>query len=141
MSSSTLFRRLIVLLAATGLMAGLAAPTAAAGGQTFVVVHCAAAGAWEWKRTGKFLTDDGHTVYRVTLTGLGEREHLNSTEVDLQTHINDVVNTILFEDLHDVVLTGHSYGCMVVSGVMARSPERLAHVMLRESVLPSVGAL
>ncbi|MES1168067.1 MAG: alpha/beta hydrolase, partial [Oleiharenicola lentus] len=72
---------------------------------TFVVVHGATAGGWEWKKTGKFLTDDGHTVYRVTLTGLGERMHLNSTEVSLQTHIDDVVNTILFEDLHDIVLT------------------------------------
>ncbi|MFL6548954.1 MAG: alpha/beta hydrolase, partial [Povalibacter sp.] len=70
---------------------------------TFVLVHGATAGGWEWKNTGKFLSDDGHTVYRATLTGLGEREHLNSPDVDLQTHINDVVNLILYEDLHDVV--------------------------------------
>ena len=61
---------------------------------TFVIVHGATAGAWEWKSTGKFLTADGHTVYRATLTGLGEREHLNSPDIDLQTHINDVVNLI-----------------------------------------------
>src|ERR1700741_2229442 len=66
---------------------------------TFVLVHGATAGGLEWKSTGKFLTDDGHAVYRATLTGLGERMHLNSTAVDLQTHINDVVNLILFEDL------------------------------------------
>jgi thioesterase domain-containing protein len=94
--------------------------TAAAPGEkyTFVLVHGATAGGWEWKTTGKFLTDDGHTVYRATLTGLGEREHLNSPDIDLQTHINDVVNLILYEDLHDVVLTGHSYGGMVITGVM-----------------------
>lgn len=106
---------------------------------TFVVVHGATAGGWEWKRTGKFLTDDGHTVYRATLTGLGERMHLNSTEVDLQTHINDVVNLILFEDLHDIVLTGHSYGGMVITGVMDRVPERIRHVVFLDAAVPDDG--
>ena len=106
---------------------------------TFVVVHGATAGGWEWKKCGKFLTDDGHTVYRVTLTGLGERMHLNSAEVDLQTHINDVVNTILFEDLHDVVLTGHSYGGMVITGVMDRIPERIRHVVFLDAAVPDDG--
>jgi pimeloyl-ACP methyl ester carboxylesterase len=103
---------------------------------TFVVVHGATAGAWEWKSTGKFLTDDGHTVYRATLTGLGEREHLNSTDIDLQTHINDVVNLILYEDLHDVVLTGHSYGGMVITGVIDRIPERIKHVVFLDAAVP-----
>lgn len=106
---------------------------------TFVVVHGATAGGWEWKRCAKFLTDDGHEVYRVTLTGLGERMHLNSTEVDLQTHINDVVNTILFEDLHDVVLTGHSYGGMVITGVMDRVPDRIRHVVFLDAAVPDDG--
>jgi pimeloyl-ACP methyl ester carboxylesterase len=106
---------------------------------TIVVVHGATAGGWEWQKTGKFLTDDGHTVYRVTLTGLGERKHLNSTDVDLETHINDVVNTILFEDLHDVVLTGHSYGGMVITGVMDRIPERLRHVVFLDAAVPDDG--
>ncbi len=106
---------------------------------TFVVVHGATAGGWEWKQAGKFLTDDGHTVYRVTLTGLGEREHLNSTDVSLQTHINDVVNTILFEDLHDVVLTGHSYGGMVITGVMDRVPDRIKHVVFLDAAVPDDG--
>ena len=106
---------------------------------TFVVVHGATAGGWEWKRTGQFLTDDGHTVYRATLTGLGERMHLNSTEVDLQTHINDVVNLILFEDLHDIVLTGHSYGGMVITGVMDRVPERIRHVVFLDAAVPDDG--
>src|SRR5436190_9278884 len=103
---------------------------------TFVVVHGATAGGWEWKSTGKFLTDDGHTVYRATLTGLGEREHLNSPDIDLQTHINDVVNLILYEDLHDVVLTGHSYGGMVITGVIDRIPERIRHVVFLDAAVP-----
>jgi pimeloyl-ACP methyl ester carboxylesterase len=106
---------------------------------TFVLVHGATAGGWEWKSTGKFLTDDGHTVYRATLTGLGERMHLNSTEVDLQTHINDVVNLILFEDLKDVVLTGHSYGGMVITGVIDRIPERIRHVVYLDAAEPDDG--
>lgn len=111
----------------------------ATGKYTFVVVHGATAGGWEWKSTGKFLADDGHTVYRATLTGLGEREHLNSPDIDLQTHINDVVNLILYEDLHDVVLTGHSYGGMVITGVMDRIPERIRHVIFLDAAVPADG--
>ena len=106
---------------------------------TFVVVHGATAGGWEWKKCGQFLTDDGHTVYRATLTGLGERMHLNSPDIDLETHINDVVNLILFEDLHDVVLTGHSYGGMVITGVMDRIPERIRHVVFLDAAVPDDG--
>jgi pimeloyl-ACP methyl ester carboxylesterase len=102
-------------------------------------VHGATAGGWEWKRTGALLTTDGHTVYRATLTGLGERMHLNSPDVDLETHIKDVVNLILFEDLHDIVLTGHSYGGMVITGVMDRVPDRIRHVVFLDAAVPEDG--
>ena len=132
--------RLSVLLALFTLVSSFVAKAAeAAAKQTFVLVHGATAGGWEWKSTGKFLTDDGHTVYRATLTGLGEKMHLNSTNVDLQTHINDVVNLILFEDLHDIVLTGHSYGGMVITGVMDRVPERIKHVVFLDAAVPEDG--
>ena len=131
--------RLIVLLLGFLAFAGTVQAAAPAEKYTFVLVHGATAGGWEWKSTGKFLSDDGHTVYRATLTGLGEREHLNSTNVDLQTHINDVVNLILYEDLHDVVLTGHSYGGMVVTGVMDRIPERIRHVVFLDAAVPDDG--
>jgi pimeloyl-ACP methyl ester carboxylesterase len=127
---------LFVSVFSTG-VAAFAADTSAK--QTFVVVHGATAGGWEWKRAGQCLTDDGHTVYRVTLTGLGERMHLNGPHIDLQTHINDVVNTILFEDLHDVVLTGHSYGGMVITGVIDRIPERIKHVVYLDAAVPNDG--
>lgn len=126
----------LVLLLGAWLPARAAAPSER---YTFVVVHGATAGAWEWKRTGQFLTEDGHTVYRATLTGLGERMHLNSPDIDLETHINDVVNLILFEDLHDIVLTGHSYGGMVVTGVMDRIPERLRQVVFLDAAVPEDG--
>ena len=132
--------RLTVLLALFTLLSSFVASAAeAAEKQTFVLVHGATAGGWEWKRTGKFLTEDGHTVYRATLTGLGERMHLNSTNVDLQTHIDDVVNLILFEDLHDIVLTGHSYGGMVITGVMDRVPDRIKHVVFLDAAVPEDG--
>jgi pimeloyl-ACP methyl ester carboxylesterase len=106
---------------------------------TYVIVHGATAGGWEWKQVGEFLTADGHTVYRPTLTGLGERMHLNNTDVDLQMHINDVVNTILFEDLHDLILVGHSYGGMVITGVMDRVPDRIRHVIFLDAAVPDDG--
>src|SRR5215203_2216227 len=124
------------LLALTSVSASKARP---AEKYTLVLVHGATAGGWEWKRTGQFLTDDGHTVYRATLTGLGEREHLNSADIDLNTHINDVVNLILFEDLHDIVLTGHSYGGMVITGVMDRVPDRIKHVVFLDAAVPDDG--
>lgn len=107
--------------------------------QTFVIVHGATAGAWEWKETGKFLAEDGHDVHRITLTGLGERHHLAHADVNLDTHIDDVVNVILFEELEDVVLSGHSYGGMVITGVMDRIPERIKHVIYLDAAVPDDG--
>jgi pimeloyl-ACP methyl ester carboxylesterase len=139
MKSRTFLSAMLAALMLTLLGASSAHAAIPAEKQTFVLVHGATAGGWEWKSTGKFLDDDGHTVYRATLTGLGERMHLNSTNVDLQTHINDVVNLILFEDLHDIVLTGHSYGGMVITGVMDRVPERIKHVVFLDAAVPDDG--
>ncbi|MFT3831508.1 MAG: alpha/beta fold hydrolase [Opitutaceae bacterium] len=136
---TNLIRLLALLLVSSFVAAGAIRAADADAKQTFVLVHGATAGGWEWKSTGKCLTDDGHTVYRVTLTGLGERMHLNGPHIDLQTHINDVVNLILFEDLHDVVLTGHSYGGMVVTGVMDRIPDRIRHVVFLDAAVPDDG--
>lgn len=106
---------------------------------TFVIVHGATAGGWEWKRTGDFLVEKGHAVFRVTLTGLGERHHLSNTEIDLNTHIEDVVNVVLFEGLDNIVLSGHSYGGMVITGVMDRIPERIRHVIYLDAAVPDDG--
>jgi len=134
-----LLRLLPLLLLFTACFVGTVRAAEAAGKYTFVMVHGATAGGWEWKKCGQFLTDDGNTVYRATLTGLGERMHLNSPDIDLETHINDVVNLILFEDLHDVVLTGHSYGGMVITGVMDRVPDRIKHVIFLDAAVPDDG--
>jgi pimeloyl-ACP methyl ester carboxylesterase len=96
---------------------------------TYVLVPGAWLGGWAWHDVAETLRDEGHEVYPVTLTGLGERVHLGRAEVDLETHITDVVNTIVANDLDDVILVGHSYAGTVVGGVADRVPERLERVV------------
>lgn len=105
---------------------------------TYVIVHGAWGGAWQFKNTAKHLQEAGHVVYRPTMTGLGARHHLYNDQVDLTTHITDVVNTILFEDLQDVVLVGHSYGGMIVTGVADSIPERIKKVIYLDAIVPEV---
>ena len=106
---------------------------------TFVLVHGAWGGGWDWRHVDDLLTADGNKVFRATLTGQGERVHLASTNVDLETHIQDVVNLILWENLHDVVLVGHSYGGMVITGVADRLPDRIARLVYLDALLPENG--
>ena len=94
-----------------------------------------------WQRVARRLRDNGHDVYPVTLTGLGKRVHLASPEVDLETHITDVVNLIEFEDLHDVVLLGHSYGGLVVTGAADRIPERISQLVYLDTAPLPDGAI
>jgi pimeloyl-ACP methyl ester carboxylesterase len=106
---------------------------------TFVIVHGVTGGGWDWKTVDQQLSAKGHTVYRPTLTGLGERYHLANQDINLTTHINDVVNVIIFENLENVVLVGHSYGGMVITGVMDRIPERIHHVTFLDAKVPEDG--
>ena len=92
---------------------------------TFVLVHGAWHGSWCWKRVRKALQAEGHDVFTPTLTGSGDRSHLLSPQITLETHVADVVNLIRWEELDDVVLCGHSYGGCVISGVADRVAERL----------------
>lgn len=122
------------------LMGGLLLTIGAAAQQTtYVLVHGAWGGGWSFKKTDSLLRAQGHTVYRITLTGQGERAHLASPEIDLRTHINDVVNTLLFENLDDVVLLGHSYGGMVVTGVADSVPHRIRKLIYLDALLPEDG--
>lgn len=105
----------------------------------FVIVHGAWGGGWDWRGIDSILTRDGHTVDRVTLTGLGDRVHLASADIGLDTHITDVVNSIEFEKLNDVVLIGHSYGGMVITGVAERIPQRIRHLVYVDAFLPEHG--
>lgn len=106
---------------------------------TYVIVHGAWGAGYEWKEVGRRLQARGHTVYRPTLTGMGERSHLSHPDIDLETHITDVVNTILFEELRDIVLVGHSYGGMVITGVADRVPDRLKRIIYVDAFLPENG--
>ena len=94
----------------------------------YVLVGGGWLGGWCWRGVARRLREEGHDVYPVTLTGLGERVHLASPEVDLDTHITDVVNLIEFEDNRGVVLLGHSYAGVVVTGVADREPERISQL-------------
>lgn len=105
----------------------------------YVIVHGAWGGGWAFKKVDSLLTEKGNTVYRPTLTGLGERVHLASSDIGLDTHITDIVNSILYEDLHDVILVGHSYGGMVITGVADSIPERIEKLIYVDAILPEHG--
>src|SRR6516225_4830262 len=97
--------------------------------KTFVLVHGAWHGGWCWRRVADVLERQGHKVFTPTLTGLGERSHLMSRDINLDTHITDIVNVFKWEDLKDVVLVGHSYGGWVTSGAVERVAPRVASIV------------
>jgi pimeloyl-ACP methyl ester carboxylesterase len=105
----------------------------------FVLVHGAWHGSWCWQRVRTALQRLGHEVFTPTLTGVGERAHLLDPKVNLETHIDDVLNLIRWEELHDVVLCGHSYAGCVVSAVADRIPERIAHLVYLDAFVPETG--
>jgi pimeloyl-ACP methyl ester carboxylesterase len=107
--------------------------------RTYVIVHGAWGGGWDWRTVSDVLTGRGHVVLRPTLTGLGERAHLTSPNIDLSTHIADVVNVLLYENLRDVTLVGHSYGGMVITGVADRVPDRISHLAYVDAFVPEDG--
>lgn len=100
---------------------------------TYVLVGGAWIGGWAWKRVARSLRGHGHDVYPVTLTGLGERVHLAHPEIDLETHIADIVHLIEAEELSDVILVGHSYSGIVVTGVADRAGDQLAQLVYLDS--------
>lgn len=106
---------------------------------TFVIVPGGYVGGWYWTPFAPYLRDAGHTVFTPTLTGLGERAHLLTREVSLATHIADIVGVLAYEELREVILVGHSYGGMVISGVAERVPERLAHLVYLDAFVPADG--
>ena len=108
-------------------------------GAPFVLVHGAWHGGWCWQRLAPLLRATGHEVYTPTLTGLGERAHLLAPTIDLTTHIDDVLAVLMYEDLTDVILVGHSYGGMVISGLIERASERIAQAVYLDAFLPEHG--
>lgn len=106
---------------------------------TFVIVHGAFSGAHAWRWIRPLLRGAGHDVFTPSLTGLGERAHLATPETDLDTHIEDVAAVLHYEDLRDVVLVGHSYGGMVITGVAARAADRIRQLVYLDAEVPLEG--
>lgn len=106
---------------------------------TFVLVHGAWGGAHGFRHVRTALRREGHEVFTPSLTGIGERVHLVSPQVDLTTHVTDVVNTVLYEDLDGIVLLGFSYGGMVVSGALEHIGERVAALVYLDAFVPADG--
>jgi pimeloyl-ACP methyl ester carboxylesterase len=106
---------------------------------TFVLVHGAWHGGWCWRAVRRLLDRAGHEVLAPSLTGLGERKHLARPDVDLETHIGDIVSILEMEDLRDVVLVGHSYGGMVVTGAADRAHERIKRIVYLDAFVPENG--
>ena len=106
---------------------------------TFVLVHGAWHGGWCYKRVARLLRQAGHEVYTPTLTGLGERAHLMNRAIDLDTHVKDIVGVIRCEELSDVVLCGHSYGGMVITGVAEQIAAKIRSLVYLDAFVPENG--
>jgi pimeloyl-ACP methyl ester carboxylesterase len=106
---------------------------------TFVLVHGGGHGGWCYAKVKRLLEADGHEVFAPSLTGLAERSHLLSPNVSLDTHITDVVSILHYWDLRDVVLVGHSYGGMVVTGAADRAVDRIGALVYLDAVNPRYG--
>jgi pimeloyl-ACP methyl ester carboxylesterase len=105
----------------------------------YVLVHGAWEGSWYWRLVAERLGAAGHQVFTPSLTGLGERTHLLTPEVDLDTHIEDVCAVLHYEELSEIVLCGHSYGGMVITGAAERMAERIASIVYLDAFLPEDG--
>ena len=105
----------------------------------FVLVHGAWHGGWCWRDVARILCGAGHRAHAVTLTGVGERVHLMTPAITLETHISDVVNAIEAEEMKRVVLAVHSYAGMIGTAVADRMPQRLAHLVYVDAVVPEPG--
>lgn len=108
-------------------------------GTTFLVAHGAWSAGWSWKKMHPLMSAAGHRLFTPTYTGLGEREHLASPSNDLDTHIQDMLAVIKYEDLRDVVLIGHSYGGMVATGVVDRARDRVTRLIYVDAFVPKDG--
>jgi pimeloyl-ACP methyl ester carboxylesterase len=106
---------------------------------TYVLVHGGGHGGWCYQRVARLLQAQGHVVYAPTMTGLGERAHLLNTDVDLDRHIEDIAAVLEIEDLRDVILVGHSYGGMVITGAADRVPERVGRLVFLDAANPVNG--
>ena len=106
---------------------------------TFVLVHGAWSGSFGWRKVRRLLAERGHDVFTPSLTGIGERAHLTSPQVDLSLHVQDVVNAVWYEDVRDITLVGYSYGGMVVTGALDHLGARVKHLVFLDAFVPGDG--
>src|SRR5260370_27882156 len=107
--------------------------------RTYVLVHGGGHGGWCYQRVARILRAKGHEVYTPTMSGLAEREHLLSPAVDLDLHITDIAKVLQFEDLRNVVLVGHSYGGIVLTGAADRATDRIGDLVYLDAAYPQNG--
>src|SRR6266404_7087239 len=105
----------------------------------FILIHGAWRGSWTWTRVRRLLAAAGHRVFTPTLTGVGERSHLLSRDVGLDTHVADVANLMIWENLRDIVLVRHSYGGVVARHVADRMPDRIRSLIYLDAFVPENG--
>lgn len=106
---------------------------------TFLVAHGAWSAGWAWKKMRPLMRARGHELFTPTHTGLGERSHLAHPGIDLEDHIADILGVLHFEDLHELILVGHSYGGMVATGVADRAAERISKLVYLDAFVPRDG--
>jgi pimeloyl-ACP methyl ester carboxylesterase len=140
-NDSPLTRRAVLASAGAGVAALGSAPARAQTAQrkTFVLVHGAWHGGWCWRRVSDLLEQQGHKVFTPTLTGVGERSHLMSKDINLDTHITDIVNVIKWENLTDICLVVHSYGGWPGSGALEQIGDRVSSIVWLDAFKPENG--
>jgi pimeloyl-ACP methyl ester carboxylesterase len=145
MTARNITRRCIIRIGAVG--AGLVASSgrvvseasAQAAPKTFVLIHGAWVAGWYWRRVSDLLEKKGHKVFSPTLTGLGERSHLLSKDINLDTHITDIVNVIKWESLNDICFVAHSYGGLPASGALYQIGDRVSSIVWLDAFKPKNG--
>ena len=139
-TTADITRRAMIVGAAMAAASGpVAMARPAPRSSTFVLVHGSSQGGWCWRRVSDRLERRGHKVFTPTLTGLGERSHLMSPNVDLEMHITDIVNVIKWETLENIVLVGHSYGGWVLSGVAEQMLAAISSIVFLDAFVPDNG--
>src|SRR3982751_4799969 len=108
-------------------------------GTSVLVCHGAWSAGWAWKKMHPLMNAAGHRLVTPTYTGVGERVHLANPSIDLETHIQDILNVIKYEDLRDIVLVGHSYGGMVATGVADRARDLISQLIYLDAFVPDQG--
>ncbi|MFN5269463.1 MAG: alpha/beta fold hydrolase [Hyphomonadaceae bacterium] len=127
----------VALVAAPGLASAAAPAVQTARKKTFVLVHGTWHGGWVWRQVAERLQAQGHRVLTPTATGCGERAHLIGPDTNLSTHVQDICAAIEAEDAEEVILIGHSFGGLTITGVADRLGERIAHIVFYDAFIPT----